>query len=114
MEFQPQLVLIYFIPVFSLFIGLEMYLLRRPEADYPDSARYSWKDTISNGFLALFHEIGDGLAAIAVIAVYYSVFDFRLFNIRNATPRADATANGLSPTGVCCCVRHSCSFVTDI
>ena len=81
MEFQPQLILIYLIPVFTLFMATEFTLLRKQASTIPGSAQYSWKDTISNGFLALFHEVGDAVAAIAVISIYYSLFDFRLFNI---------------------------------
>ena len=84
MEFQPQLILIYLIPMFALFMGVEFYLLRRQSGTIPHSAEYSWKDTISNGFLALFHEVGDAVAAIVVISIYYSVFDFRLFDIPNS------------------------------
>lgn len=81
MEFQPQLILIYLLPVFALFIALELYVLRKRATDHPESARYSFKDTVANGFLSLFHEMGDAVAAIVVISIYYSVFDFRLFDI---------------------------------
>ena len=84
MEFQPQLILIYLIPLFALFMAAEFYLLRKQADVLPGSAQYSWKDTISNGFLALFHEVGEATAAIVVISIYYSLFGFRLFEIDNS------------------------------
>jgi sterol desaturase/sphingolipid hydroxylase (fatty acid hydroxylase superfamily) len=84
MDFQPQLILIYFIPVFAVFMAAELVWLRAQGAGHPESADYTLKDTISNGFLALFHEIGDGIAALVVISIYYSLFDFRLFTIPNS------------------------------
>ena len=79
MEFQPQLILVYLTPLFALFIAAELYMLRKRADVVPGSAQYSWKDSISNGFLALFHEIGEVTAALVVISIYYSLFGFRLF-----------------------------------
>jgi sterol desaturase/sphingolipid hydroxylase (fatty acid hydroxylase superfamily) len=84
MELQPQLILIYFMPVFAVFMAYEFYLLRKPSSDIPVSAEYSWKDTISNGFLALFHEVGQAAAALVIVSIYYSLFDYRLFDISNS------------------------------
>lgn len=83
MEFQPQLILIYFAPVFAVFMAAEFYLLRKRANAIPSSAHYSLIDTISNGALALLHTIGDALAAIVVVSIYYSLFDFRLWDIPN-------------------------------
>ena len=83
MEFQPQFILLYCAPIFFLFIAWEWRVLSKRAAEFPDTAQYSIKDTLSNAFLALFHEIGDGLAAVVVIGIYYSLFDFSLFKIPN-------------------------------
>lgn len=88
MTFQPQLILIYLSPLFFACIAIEWYYLRKwarlsENAKY-DSAQYSIVDTLSNAVLAAFHEIGDALAALLVIGVYFRLFDFRLFEIRNS------------------------------
>jgi sterol desaturase/sphingolipid hydroxylase (fatty acid hydroxylase superfamily) len=83
MEFQPQLILIYFAPVFLLFIAWEFRKLVKAGNAYPETAQYSLKDTVSNMFLALFHSIGDGVAALVTVGIYYWLFDFRLFDIPN-------------------------------
>jgi len=84
MEFQPQLILIYFAPVFVAFIAWEWLLLRKRGIEASESAQYSIKDTASNITLALMHEVGEGLAALLTIAIYFWLFDFRLFDIPNA------------------------------
>lgn len=81
MEFQPQYTLFYLLPVFILFIGVELYLLRRRNAEFPESARYTTGDSIANFLLSGFHEVGNVLWAGVILWVYYSLFDFRLFEI---------------------------------
>ncbi|EDY87564.1 sterol desaturase [gamma proteobacterium HTCC5015] len=85
MEFQPQLILIYFAPIFFFCVALEWWLLHRRAGERPkhvqDSANYQFIDTFSNACLAGMHEIGDALAAIGVIALYEWLFGFRLFDI---------------------------------
>ena len=83
MEFQPQLILIYFAPIFAVFIAWEWNFLRTRTAEFSESAQYSLKDTASNVALALMHEVGEGLAAILTMAIYYWLFDFRVFDIPN-------------------------------
>ncbi len=83
MTFQPQLILIYFAPVFLAFIAWEWLSLRKQTGSAPASAQYSLADTASNITLALLHEIGDGIAALVTLGIYYWLFDFRLFDIPN-------------------------------
>ncbi len=80
MAFNPQLILVYLSPVFFLFIALEWYPIRQREAT-PTNAKYSWIDTISNGVLAGFHEVGDAVSAIVVVVIYDRLFEFRLLEI---------------------------------
>lgn len=84
MEFQPQYILLYCAPIFFLLIIGEWYVLRKRAAEFPESAQYSLLDTVSSASLGLLHEIGDAIAAVGVIAIYYYLFDFRLFNIPNS------------------------------
>lgn len=84
MEFQPQFILVYLMPVFAIFIAFEFYTLRKREGGYAESAQYSLKDTISNGLLSFFHEIGEVLSSIVIISIFYSLFEFRLFDIPNS------------------------------
>jgi sterol desaturase/sphingolipid hydroxylase (fatty acid hydroxylase superfamily) len=84
MEFQPQLILIYFAPIFFIFVAWEWNTLRRKHASLPKTAQYSLRDTLSNMTLALMHEVGDAIAALLTLAIYYWLFDFRLFDIPNA------------------------------
>jgi sterol desaturase/sphingolipid hydroxylase (fatty acid hydroxylase superfamily) len=83
MEFDPTLILIYLGPVFALFIAWEWYTLSKNATSYPATAQYSLTDTVSNLSLALMHELGEVVAALVVIGIYYWVFDFRLFDIPN-------------------------------
>jgi sterol desaturase/sphingolipid hydroxylase (fatty acid hydroxylase superfamily) len=83
MEFDPTLILIYLGPVFALFIAWEWYTLSKNASSYPATAQYSLTDTVSNLSLALMHELGEVVAALVVIGIYYWVFDFRLFDIPN-------------------------------
>lgn len=83
MEFQPQYILLYMAPIFFLCVFWEWRVLLKRKDEFPETARYSLKDTISNAFLAGFHEVGDALAAVFVVSIYYSLFDFSLFKIPN-------------------------------
>lgn len=83
MEFQPQLILIYFAPVFLAFIAWEWNYLRKRQSQFPASTRYTLEDITSNVSLALMHAVGDGAAALVTLAIYYWLFDFRLFDIPN-------------------------------
>jgi sterol desaturase/sphingolipid hydroxylase (fatty acid hydroxylase superfamily) len=67
-------------PVFLGLIGLEAWYWRRR-----DPSKYSLVDTLSNAALALMHQGADALAWIAVIALYYLVYEFRLFELGEAT-----------------------------
>ncbi|MCA9212819.1 MAG: sterol desaturase family protein [Planctomycetales bacterium] len=80
MEFHAQLILLYLSPVFFAFIAVEWYVIAKQRC-YSQSASYSWTDTVSNGILAGFHEIGDAAAAIFVVVIYDTLFEFRLFDI---------------------------------
>lgn len=84
MQFEPQLILIYLAPVFLVFIAWEWRKLRQQAKAWPTSAQYDLKDTLSNSVLALLHEIGEAVAALVVLGIYYHLFDFRLFNIPNS------------------------------
>jgi sterol desaturase/sphingolipid hydroxylase (fatty acid hydroxylase superfamily) len=81
MEFQPQFLLIYLQPLFFAFIAWELYTLRRRADAFPGSAQYTVKDSLANFALAAFHEAGELLSAGALMALYYTLFDFRLFEI---------------------------------
>ncbi|WP_196159347.1 sterol desaturase family protein [Reinekea sp. G2M2-21] len=83
MTFEPQLILIYFAPIFLAFIAWEWLSLRKQAGSAPATAQYSLADTASNITLALLHEVGDGLAAFVTLSIYYWLFDFRLFDIPN-------------------------------
>lgn len=83
MEFKVQYILLAFAPVFFGFILWEVWYLRNRPSDYP-TAQYSWLDTISNGVLAVMHEAADAIAALGVMVLYHTLFDFRLFDIENS------------------------------
>lgn len=84
MQFQPQLILIYLSPIFFAFILWEWRKLRNQGQQYPASAQYTVPDSLSNLCLALLHEIGEGIAALLILVIYYWLFDFRLFDIPNS------------------------------
>lgn len=84
MQFEPQLILIYLSPVFFIFIAWEWLKLRKQAKRYPQSAQYSLTDSASNAVLALLHEIGEAVAALVVLVIYYQLFDVRLFDIPNS------------------------------
>jgi sterol desaturase/sphingolipid hydroxylase (fatty acid hydroxylase superfamily) len=80
MEFSIQFILIALAPVFLLCVLAE-FLYLRPRR-HMVSARYSWVDTLSNGTLALLHEISDALFnSLFVMAVYFALHEYRLFDI---------------------------------
>ena len=83
MSFSIQYILLAFAPIFMLCIALEFFYLRKRN-DMP-SAQYTWVDTISNGTLALLHEASDAIFnTLFVMAIYYVLYDYRLFNIENS------------------------------
>ena len=63
-------------PVFLGFVLWEAWFWRRRGVD-----RYTLKDTVSNATLALMHQGADALAWLAVIGLYWWVYQFRLFEI---------------------------------
>ncbi|MFK7684345.1 sterol desaturase family protein, partial [Aeromonas caviae] len=75
-----QLLLLYLSPLFLVFIGWEMLYLRKHGAAYP-TAGYQWKDLFANATLALMHQGGDALAAIAIAYLYDTLWGWRLFDI---------------------------------
>ncbi|UZE96224.1 sterol desaturase family protein [Alkalimarinus alittae] len=83
MEFKVQYILLAFAPVFFGFILWEVWYLRNRQSEFP-TAQYSWVDTISNGVLAVMHEATDAIAALGIMVLYHTLFDFRLFDIENS------------------------------
>ena len=75
-----QLLLLYLSPIFLAFIGWEMLYLRKHGADFP-TATYQWRDLFANAALALMHQGGDALAAIAIAYLYDTLWGWRLFDI---------------------------------
>ena len=89
MEMNVQYILLALGPIFGLFIGFEFFYLRAQQKKWAtpklSSAQYSWTDTISNGFLALMHEISDGICSVLfIMAVYGMLFEHRLFEIESS------------------------------
>lgn len=83
MNFSIQYILLAFAPIFMLCIALEFFYLRK--RNDMASAQYTWVDTISNGTLALLHEASDAIFnTLLVMAIYYVLYDFRLFYIENS------------------------------
>ncbi|WLD59568.1 sterol desaturase family protein [Salinispirillum sp. LH 10-3-1] len=79
MSFNPEYILLALAPVFFLFIFWEWrWLQRHPELT---NAQYSLKDTVSNATLAFLHQVGELIAAVAILSVYTWFFDWRLFDI---------------------------------
>lgn len=84
MEFSVQFILLALAPIFVITLGIEFWYLRNRESQYP-SAAYSWSDTISNGTLALLHEISDGLFnTLFIMGIFYFLYDYRLLQIENS------------------------------
>lgn len=84
MEFSVQFLLLALAPVFILTLGIEFLYLRKHGAQFKN-ATFTWSDTISNGTLALFHEISDGLFnTLFIMGIYYFLYEYRLFNIENS------------------------------
>ena len=67
-------------PIFLGLIVWEAWYWRRR-----DPAKYSLVDTMSNAGLALMHQVADAIAWIAVIGLFYAVYQFRLFDLGEAT-----------------------------
>ncbi len=80
MNVDSQFILLAMGPVFIVLIALEAWYLKSRAKTYP-TARYSWSDVLSNASLALMHQASDALTAIAVILLYSTVFEYRLFEI---------------------------------
>lgn len=84
MEFSVQFILLALAPIFVLVLGVEFLYLRNKQAKYP-TATFTWADTISNGTLALLHEISDGLFnTLFIMGIFYFLHDYRLLNIENS------------------------------
>lgn len=67
-------------PVFlGLIIWEALYWRRR------DPSKYSLVDTVSNAGLALMHQAADAVAWTVVIGLFYAVYQFRLFDLGEAT-----------------------------
>ena len=75
-----QLLLLYLSPIFLAFIGWEMLYLRKHGDAFP-TATYQWRDLFANAALALMHQGGDALAAIAIVYLYDTLWGWRLFDI---------------------------------
>lgn len=75
-----QLLLLYLSPIFLAFVGWEMLYLRKHGAAFP-TATYQWRDLFANAALALMHQGGDALAAIAIAYLYDTLWGWRLFDI---------------------------------
>lgn len=79
-DMDVQLILLYLSPLFLAFIGWEMLYLRKHGAAYP-TAGYQWKDLFANATLALMHQGGDALTAIAIAYLYDALWGWRLLDI---------------------------------
>ena len=67
-------------PVFlGLIVWEAVYWRRR------NPAMYSLADTVSNAALALMHQVADAIAWSLVIGLFYLVYQFRLFDLGEAT-----------------------------
>lgn len=83
MEFSVQFILLALAPVFLLCLALEFFYLRKHRN--LQSAQYTWADTISNGTLALLHEVSNAaFNGIFVMAVFYVLYDYRLMDIETS------------------------------
>jgi sterol desaturase/sphingolipid hydroxylase (fatty acid hydroxylase superfamily) len=84
MEFSIQFLLLALAPIFILALGIEFLYLRKHGSEY-SNASFTWADTISNGTLALLHEISDGLFnTLFIMGIYYFLYEYRIFNIENS------------------------------
>lgn len=84
MEFSVQFILLALAPLFVLTLGLEFWYLRNKKNQYP-TATFTWSDTISNGTLALLHEISDGLFnTLFIMGLFYFLYDYRILDIENS------------------------------
>lgn len=63
-------------PVFLGFVAWEAWYWKRRGV-----AMYTWRDTLSNAALALMHQAADALAWLALIGVFWWVYQYRLFEI---------------------------------
>lgn len=83
MEFSVQFILLALAPVFLLCLALEfIYLKKHQELK---TAQYTWADTISNGTLALLHEVSNAVFnGMFVMAVFYVLYDYRLMDIETS------------------------------
>lgn len=84
MEFSVQFILLALAPVFVITLGIEFLYLRNKHSQYP-TATFTWSDTLSNGTLALLHEVSDGLFnTLFIMGIFYFLHDYRLLNIENS------------------------------
>jgi sterol desaturase/sphingolipid hydroxylase (fatty acid hydroxylase superfamily) len=77
---MEQWILIAMAPVFLGLIAFEAWYWRRR-----DPGKYSLVDTLSNAGLALMHQASDAVAWLLVIGLYYAVYQYRLFDLGEAT-----------------------------
>ncbi len=80
MDFDIGLLLLLLTPVYFITIAAELYWLRQHSGEYA-SAQYSWADFFANVSLGLLYQATEKLSGIFVLAIYYALFDFRLFDI---------------------------------
>ncbi|WP_211824519.1 sterol desaturase family protein [Kistimonas asteriae] len=81
MDFDINLLLLLLTPLYLVTIGAEFFYLRKHRSHFPESANYSLADTVSNAMLAGMYQLVEALTGVMVIAVYYWLFDVRLFEI---------------------------------
>lgn len=81
MDFDINLLLLLLTPLYLVTIGAEFFYLRKHRNRFSESANYSLADTVSNAMLAGMYQLVEALTGVMVIAVYYWLFDFRLFEI---------------------------------
>jgi sterol desaturase/sphingolipid hydroxylase (fatty acid hydroxylase superfamily) len=67
-------------PIFLGLIAWEAWYWRRR-----DPAKYSLVDTLSNAGLALMHQVADAIAWSLVIGLFYVAYQFRFFDLGEAT-----------------------------
>ncbi|WP_330927371.1 sterol desaturase family protein [Candidatus Sororendozoicomonas aggregata] len=80
MNIDINLLLLLLTPVYFVPITIEWWWLKR-HPYYNPSARYRLPDVFANLSLGLFYQLGEKLAGAYVMAIYFSLFEFKLFTI---------------------------------
>ncbi len=80
MNIDTGLLLLLLTPIYFVPITIEWWWLKR-HPYYSPSAQYRLPDSFANMSLGLFYQLGEKLTGAYVMAVYSSVFEFRLFTI---------------------------------